>query len=225
VGHEGAHPRIGVLDVVPFCALDGDRDLAANAAIAFGEWIVSDLDVPVFFYDDADPLRRSLPELRADAFGKRAPDLGPAIPHPELGAVAVGARPPLVAVNCWLDTDDVLVARRIARAVRERDGGLPGVRALGLELEGAESVQVSMNLVDLPLTGLEEACGEVRRLAGRDDWDVTRVELVGLVPAAEYDRTSAEFREWAGIGPDQTIEARLASPGVRRSEADGPASP
>lgn len=223
-GHEGVHPRIGVLDVVPFCALDDDRDLAANAAIAFGEWIVGDLEVPVFFYDDADPLRRSLPELRADAFAKRSPDLGPAVPHPRLGAVAVGARPPLVAVNCWLDTDDVLVARRIARAVRERDGGLPGVRALGLQLEGAESVQVSMNLVDLPLTGLEEACTEVRRLAGRDDWDVTRVELVGLVPAAEYERTSPEFREWAGIDPEATIEARLASPGARGRRGDGPSA-
>lgn len=221
-GHQGVHPRIGVLDVVPFCALDDDRDLAANAAIAFGEWIVSDLDVPVFFYDDADPLRRSLPELRAHAFAKRSPDLGPATAHPRLGAVAIGARPPLVAVNCWLDTDDVLVARRIARVVRERDGGLPGVRALGLLLEGAESVQVSMNLVDLPLTGLEEACSEVRRLAGRDDWDVTRVELVGLVPAAELDRTSPEFREWAGIGPEATIESRLASPGLRRGAVARP---
>ena len=215
-GHEGAHPRIGVLDVVPFCALDDDRDLAVNAAIAFGEWVVSDLEVPVFFYDDADPLRRSLPELRAEAFAKRAPDLGPAAPHPRLGAVAVGARPPLVAVNCWLDTDDLAVARRIATAVRERDGGLPGVRALGLALEAAESVQVSMNLVDLPLTGLEDACSEVRRLAGRDDWEVERVELVGLLPAAELDRTSEEFRAWAGIGPEVTIEARLADPALRR---------
>lgn len=220
-GHEGVHPRIGVLDVVPFCALDDDRDLAANAAVAFGEWIVGDLEVPVFFYDDADPLRRSLPELRADAFAKRSPDLGPSAPHPRLGAVAVGARPPLVAVNCWLDTDDVLVARRIARTVRERDGGLPGVRALGLELEESDSVQVSMNLVDLPLTGLEDACAEVRRLARRDDWDVTRVELVGLVPTAELDRMSPEFRDWAGIGPDVTIEARLASPGAPRNRGDG----
>ena len=209
-GHQGAHPRIGVLDVVPFCALDGDRDLAENAAIAFGEWIVTDLELPVFFYDDADPLRRSLPELRAEAFHGRVPDLGPTVAHPRLGAVAVGARPPLVAVNCWLDTDDVLVARRLARAVRERDGGLPGVRALGLLLEGAESAQVSMNLVDLPLTGVEDACTEVRRLAGRDDWEVTRVELVGLIPAAEYERTSAGFRDWAGISAEVTIEARLA---------------
>jgi glutamate formiminotransferase len=125
--------------------------------------------------------------------------------------VAVGARPPLVAVNCWLDTDDVLVARRIARAVRERDGGLPGVRALGLELEGAESVQVSMNLVDLPLTGLEDACTEVRRLARRDDWEVTRVEVVGLVPAAELARCTDEFRAWARLGDEITIEARLAA--------------
>ncbi len=209
--HEGAHPRFGMLDVVPFCALDEDHDVAAAAAQAFGDWVASDLSVPVFFYDDADPLRRSLPELRANAFRRRTPDIGPMRPHPTLGAVAVGARPPLIAVNCWLDTDDLLIAREIARQVREVDGGLAGVRALALAMQSEGTVQVSMNLVDLPVTGLEAACTEVRRLAERDDWDVSRVEIVGLVPAAEYERCSDEFREWAGLATDVTIEGRLAA--------------
>jgi glutamate formiminotransferase len=209
--HEGAHPRFGMLDVVPFCALDEDHDIAAAAAMAFADWAASDLALPVFLYDDADPLRRSLPELRAEAFVKRAPDIGPARPHPTLGAVAVGARPPLIAVNCWLDTDDLLVAREIARQVREVDGGLAGVRALGLAMQSEGVVQVSMNLIDLPVTGLDTACSEVRRLAERDDWDVSRVEIVGLIPGAEYERCSDEFREWAGLTPEVTIEGRLTA--------------
>ena len=212
--HEGVHPRIGMLDVVPFCALDEDHDIAASAAIGFAEWAVAELALPVFLYDDADPLRRSLPELRAEAFRKRAPDLGPPTPHPTLGAVAVGARPPLVALNCWLDTNDVTVARRIAGKVRERDGGLAGVRALGLALETEDIVQVSMNLVDLPVTGLEAAVTEVRRLAAKDDWEVTRVELVGLMPAAELAGCTDEFRAWAHLGDEITIEARLGAGGA-----------
>jgi glutamate formiminotransferase len=116
-----------------------------------------------------------------------------------------------VAVNCWLDTNDMIVARAIAREVREVDGGLPGVRALGLLMESAGVAQVSMNLVDLPVTGLEAACSAVRLAAGRDDFEVTRVEIVGLVPAAELARCSEEFREWAGLSADVTIEARLAA--------------
>jgi glutamate formiminotransferase len=209
--HVGVHPRLGVVDVVPFVALGEDHDIAAGAAVAFAEWIAVELKVPVFLYDDADPKRRSLPELRRDAFLRRRPDLGPPEPHPRLGATAVGARPPLVALNCWLDTNDIAVARAIASTIREADGGLPGVRALGLLLESADVAQVSMNLVDLPLTGIEAACEEVRQLAARDDFDVTRVEIVGLIPAAELERTGPEFRQWAGLTQDLTIESRLAA--------------
>ncbi len=208
--HEGVHPRFGVLDVVPFIALDEDHEVAASAAIGFAEWAAAELELPVFLYDDADPLRRSLPELRAEAFVKRLPDLGPPMTHATLGAVAVGARPPLVAVNCWLDTNDVVVARKIAQRIRERDGGLPGVRALGLLLESEDVVQVSMNLVDLPVTGVEDACTEVRRLARKDGWLVTRVEIVGLVPGSEAQRWSDGFRAWSELGDGPTIEARLA---------------
>jgi glutamate formiminotransferase len=213
-GHEGVHPRLGVIDVVPFVALDEDHDVAADAAAAFALWAVEELAVPVFFYDDADPKRRSLPELRADAFVKRDPDAGPARPHPTLGAVAVGARPPLVALNCWLDTNDVIVARRLAREVRELDGGLPGVRALGLLLDSVQTAQVSMNLVDLPVTGIEAAVSQVRRLAAKDDWEITKVEIVGLIPAAELERCSDEFRGWAQLDDAVTIESRLSAKSI-----------
>ena len=208
--HAGVHPRFGALDVVPFVALhDEPLEHAASAARDFAAWIVDALTVPVFLYDAADRRGRTLPDARREAFASRTPDLGPEEPHPALGAVAVGARPPLVAVNCELASDDVALARRIARDVRERDGGLPGVRALGLYLESTTRAQVSMNLVALERTGVRRACTAVRDLAVAAGDDVSRVELVGLLPAAELARCDPAFLDWSGIGPDRTIEARL----------------
>jgi glutamate formiminotransferase len=209
--HEGVHPRIGALDVVPFVALDEPMAEAVAAARSFAEWISEELAVPVFCYDAADPAGRSLPELRRDAWVRRGPDLGPAEPHDRLGTVAVGARRPLVAVNCWIDSDDRALASAVAAAVRERDGGLPGVRALGFALSRAGLAQVSMNLVDLDRTGLEAACTAVRAHVNARGGDVRKVELVGLVPAAELARCSTGFLAWAALGPDVTIEARLAA--------------
>jgi glutamate formiminotransferase len=211
--HEGVHPRLGALDVVPFVSLDGtdvERAEAAETARDFGRWWAASHAVPVFFYDDADPGRRDLPHIRRHAFTTRPPDFGPSAPHPTLGATAVGARRPLVAVNLLLVTREVAVARRIARDVRERDGGLPGVRALGFLLESARRPQVSMNLVDLDRTGIEDACLAVRELARRAGTDVAAVELVGLVPRAYLDRCSESFLAWAGIDRSAAIEARLA---------------
>jgi glutamate formiminotransferase / 5-formyltetrahydrofolate cyclo-ligase len=131
--------------------------------------------------------------------------------------VAVGARPLLVAFNCELDSSDAALAAEIAAGVRERDGGLPGVRALGFVLASRERAQVSMNLVDLAATGLEAAWSEVRRLALDRGTDVVRVELVGLLPAAELARCSAEFLRWSGLGPDHTIESRLQAAHIRSS--------
>jgi glutamate formiminotransferase len=204
-GHDGVHPRLGALDIVPFVALDNtDPAVAVEAARSFGEWVARELSLPVFLYDET-----SLPSIRRDAFGARAPDFGPGAPHPELGAVAVGTRPLLVAVNCRLDRDDVALARGIATQVRERDGGLPGVRALGFALASQGKAQVSMNVTRLEACGVERACTAVRRLAYEGGADVDAVELVGLVPASELTRSSAEFLAWSGIGPDQTIEFRL----------------
>jgi len=123
----------------------------------------------------------------------------------------VGARPPLVAVNVELATDDVSIARRIARETRERDGGLLGVRALGLALESRGTVQVSLNLVDLAATGIERACTEVRDRARVCEVAVARVELVGLLPANELARCSRTFRTWSGLDERATIEGRVGT--------------
>jgi len=210
--HEGVHPRLGALDVVPFVALSGTPDARASAvrtAQYFAGWLGDTLDVPTFLYGEADPQERPLPSLRRDAFERRKPDYGPREPHPKLGATAVGARPPLVAVNCELDRDDVELARRVADDVRERGGGLPGVRALGFELSSRGRAQVSLNVTDLAATGVEEACADVARAARVEGADVARIELVGLMPRAALDECSPGFRRRAGLGDEHTIEGRL----------------
>jgi glutamate formiminotransferase len=174
----------------------------------------TELRIPVFLYGLADPRGRDLPSVRRDAFGTRAPDTGPGVADPRLGATAVGARPPLIAVNVELDRDDVELARAVAREVRERDGGLPGVRALGLQLASREHSQVSMNLVDLDATGLERACDAVRQRLEAAGAAAARVELVGLLPRAALAACSPEFRQWSGISEEQTIEARVARAGA-----------
>lgn len=221
--HEGVHPRLGAIDVVPFVDLDpagSEPPLAAgpdarSAAHRFAAWIAEELGVPAFLYGRADLRRRSLPEIRRDAFVRRPPDAGPPQPHPRLGAVAVGARDVLVAVNCDLVGADVALARRVAAAVRGRDGGLSGVRALGLPLESRGRAQVSMNLVDLAATGIESACTEVRRLVEAAGGRLERVELVGLVPSSELRRCSDAFLAWSRLPRDATIEARLGAASTR----------
>jgi len=210
--HDGVHPYLGALDVAPFVALGGTKAEQAQAgeyARAFGTWWAETHAVPVSFYDDADASGRDLPHIRRHAFRTRPPDVGPDEPHPTLGATAVGARKPLIAVNVLLVTRDVAVARRIAREIRESDGGLPAVRALGFMLASEGRPQVSMNLVDLDRTGIEDAGLTVRELARREHTDVASVELVGLVPRYELDRCSDEFLAWARIDADTAIEARI----------------
>ena len=197
--HQGVHPGSGAVDVVPFVPLEGETlEAAATVAREWGERVAAELAVPVFLYGVADPAARSLPTVRRDAFRGRQPDFGPSEPHPTAGAVAVGARPVLVAINCELGDGTWRWRRAIARAVRERDGGLPGVRALGFALESKGRAQVSMNLTDLAATGVEAACGAVRRAAVERGGDVTAVELVGLLPAAELD--GAAGSSWPGAG-------------------------
>ena len=208
--HDGVHPRLGVLDVVPFVALDGTLGSRATAAArAFATWWSIVYGVPCFFYDDADPEGRDLPSVRREAFIERAPDLGPSKPHPRLGATAVGARPPLVALNCVLGGGVVEDARAIARAARERDGGMPGVRALGFWLASRDRPQVSMNLVDLEQTGLERAAAHIAELAEARGLSVSEIELVGLLPAAELARCGAAVRAAAGLDAERTIEGRI----------------
>jgi glutamate formiminotransferase len=185
----GEHPRVGSLDVLPFVPLEGATlEDAARLARRAGERIGA-MGLPVYLYEAAAsaPHRRNLAEVRRGGYeGLSArmkdplwqPDYGPAELDPRRGAVAVGARPFLVAFNAYLGTDDVGVARAVARKVRERDGGVPGVKALGLEVGG--KAQVSMNLTDLETTPIPVALEAVRSAAAEHGVSVESTELVGL---------------------------------------------
>ena len=198
--HTGVHPRIGVLDVVPFVPLDGSTfDDALRARDEFASWIAVELGVPSFLYGP----ERSLPDVRRGAFDPLVPDVGPAVPHPTAGAVAVGARGTMLAWNLWLVEPDLALARSIASAIRG-----PGVRALGLQV--GEEVQVSMNLIDPLEMGPSEVYDRVSAMA-----EVRRAELVGLIPRVLFDAVEVDRRATLDLSADRTIEARLEA-GLRR---------
>jgi glutamate formiminotransferase len=193
--HRGAHPRIGAADVVPFVPLAGVTMAKCVAlARALGERVGRELGLPVYLDGEAAtrPERRELPNIRRGEYEglkaaiqsdpERAPDFGPAKLGPA-GATAVGARGPLIAYNVNLRATDVAVAKAIARKVREAGGGLPGVRAIGLAISGADVVQVSLNLTDFRRTGLLAAFNAVRDEAARHGIEVESSHIVGLVPA------------------------------------------
>lgn len=197
--HTGVHPRFGVLDVVPFAPLGSTSlDDAVEARDQFARWVAETLEVPCFCYGP----ERSLPDVRRDAFLTLAPDTGPSEPHPSAGAVAVGARPILVAYNLWLTEPDLEGARAMARSLRG-----PAVRALGLAT--GDHVQVSMNLTDPIAVGPAEVYDRVA-----DEMGVERAELVGLIPRALLERTDPRRWDELDVGEDRTIEARLAVRGL-----------
>jgi glutamate formiminotransferase / 5-formyltetrahydrofolate cyclo-ligase len=197
--HEGVHPRIGVVDVVPFVALgDASIDDAITARDAFADWAGSELGVPCFVYGP----ERSLPSVRRDAWLTLEPDTGPPSPHPTGGAIAVGARPPLVAYNLWLEDADLGRARGIARDLRR-----PGVRALGLQV--GTHAQVSMNLIDPLVVGPDDVYDLV---AGQVP--VSRAELVGLIPGAALRRIDPSRWAQLDLDDERTIEARIAARGL-----------
>jgi glutamate formiminotransferase len=192
--HQGAHPRLGVVDVVPFVELgDGSMADALHARDEFAAWAGEELGLPCFLYGP----ERSLPDVRRGAFTDLAPDTGPPTPHPTAGACCVGARPVLVAYNVWLASADLPRARDVAAAVRS-----PVVRALGLAC--GHRVQVSMNLLAPFDFGPAEAYDAVARRV-----PVAGAELVGLVPSAVLDRVPPSRWAELDLGPDRTIEGRL----------------
>jgi glutamate formiminotransferase/formiminotetrahydrofolate cyclodeaminase len=203
--HHGEHPRMGATDVVPFIPL-GNATMADAVRLAerLGERVAKELGIPVYLYAAAArrPERADLAKVREGQFEgirdsiatdpARAPDFGPAKVHPSAGAVAIGARPVLIAFNAYLTTPDVSVAKKVARAVRARDGGLPEVKALGFDIPERHRAQVSMNLTDYRTTPIHRALEAVRREAQRYGAGIEESEIVGLVPedalfdAAEY---------------------------------------
>ena len=217
--HEGAHPRIGAADVVPLVPLEPDAEpLARDAALALADRVGNELELPVFFYgrlteDGREPafFRRGGPEelqRRIDA-GELRPDRGPDRLHPTAGGVLVGVRRPLVAFNVNLRSDDVGVAREIARVVRERDGGFPGVRALGLDLPRAGFVQVSMNVTDWQAAALHDIVARISREADARGVEVAGSELVGLMPAGPAVAAAGEMLRIDGFDPSHVLELRL----------------
>ena len=187
-GHEGVHPRLGAMDVVPFVPLGtAGMPSAIAAARECARRIWEEAGLPCFLYEKAtlgEGPPRSLPEVRRRAFRELGPDFGGAHPHPTAGSVAVGAREILVAYNVDLATEDVAVAHRIARAIRERDGGLPHVRALGLSLPSRHATQVSTNLTRPTITPIGVVFEAVAKLATAEGVRVTGSEIVGLTPRA-----------------------------------------
>jgi glutamate formiminotransferase len=202
--HQGIHPRLGALDVLPFVPLRGLAMAEATAvARAVASRLAEDHQLPVYLYGAAAtaPERRSLLAVRAGQYEglptrladpSWRPDYGPARFDPRLGAVLVGARDVLVAFNVWLEGDDLAAARAIARAVRESAGGLPALQALGARLARRGIVQVAMNLLDYRVTSLPQAFDAVRAEAARRGIGVRRGELVGLAPRAAFAGRSPE---------------------------------
>lgn len=231
--HAGQHPRMGACDVLPFVPV---RGLSVEECVALaheaGRRIWKDLGIPVYFYESAAmrPERRNLADVRRGGFEllreeigtnpSRAPDVGEPRVHPTAGACIVGVRPLLIAYNVTLNTRDISAARRIARAVRERDGGLLHLKALGFELETRGVVQVSMNLTSYERTNIHQAFEAVRREAERLGVEVIASEIVGLVPQAALDRAAAHFLKLENYSPDLVLENRIAA-ALERKKGEG----
>jgi len=219
--HRGVHPRIGAVDVVPFVPLKGAamKD-AVEAARRFGRAFGERNAVPVYFYGEAAtrPERRELPDIRRGGYeGLKErmmdplwkPDAGPAVFHPASGAAAVGARQPLIAFNVNLRTDDLGVAREIARRVRFSTGGLKHVRAIGVPLKSRNIVQVSMNLTDFRETPVSAAFDAVKKEASEHGVEILESELVGLIPEAALEGLSAADLRLTNFREECIIETHL----------------
>ena len=218
--HEGAHPRVGAADVVPLVPVrPADMQRAKRAALALAERIGGELELPVFVYGELAPGRgpafyraEGLEGLRQRVeSGELAPDFGPDRIDERSGAVLVGARRPLIAFNVNL-RGELAAAREIASAVRERDGGFPGVRALGLELPRAGLVQVSMNVEDWEAAALNELLAAIEHEASARGAEVVGSELVGLMPGGAAAAAAGAALRIDGFDASRVLELRLLEP-------------
>ena len=221
--HQGEHPRIGATDVVPFVPLEGSSMPECVAlAHALGARVGRELEIPVYFYESAArrPERRNLPDVRNIGFEKlreavasdpaRTPDEGPhQALHPTAGATVIGARNFLIAFNVNLETQDLPLAKEIAKKIREKDGGLKGIKAMGFFLEDLQCAQVSMNVCDYQATGLERVFREIEALAKGRGVSVRESELVGLAPRAALPAGLAQRIGLRGFDPRKQIVEEL----------------
>lgn len=219
--HEGAHPRLGAVDVIPFVPIRGvtaadcvalAKDLGARLAEKHG--------LPVYLYEDAatSESRRNLATIRKGEFEGLAekmkspdwkPDFGPHAPHPTAGATVVGARSPLVAYNINLGTADLSVADRIAKSIRHLSGGFRFVKAMGVRLEARGIVQVSINMTNFEKTPLHRVFETVRSEAERFGVPVVGSEIVGLVPQAALVGAAEHYLRLESPAAPQVLENKL----------------
>jgi glutamate formiminotransferase len=221
--HQGEHPRLGATDVLPFVPVRGvTMEDCVRLAHEAGELIARELSIPVYYYERAAlrPERVNLEDVRRGALEllreqittnpDRTPDVGLAQVHDSAGAIAVGARPFLIAFNVILRSSDVAIARQIARKIRARTGGLPFLKALGFSLHTRGLVQVSMNLVNYEVTGMTTAYDAVRREADLLGVEIESAEIVGLVPRNALDREAEYFFRLENFSEGKILENQIA---------------
>jgi glutamate formiminotransferase/formiminotetrahydrofolate cyclodeaminase len=217
--HTGSHPRIGATDVVPFVPISGiSMDDCILIARRLGERVGRELNLPVYLYEAAalQPERVNLENIRRGQYEalkaeiethpERKPDFGPARLGPA-GATVIGARHPLIAFNVYLASDDLTIAKAVAKAVRQSSGGLPYVKALGMLVEGL--AQVSMNLTNFRQTSIQAAVEAVRSEAALHGVGIHHCELVGLVPQEALTETAVRYLQLDAFKNEQVLETRL----------------
>jgi len=219
--HQGAHPRIGAVDVIPFIPIEGvTMKECVTGSIALAERINKELNVPTYLYGEAAsrPSRKNLSNIRKGNYEglreaiqdvERHPDFGEPKMHPSAGATVVGARMPLVAFNVNLGTNRIEIANKIARNVRESNGGFKHVKGMGVVLEERGEVQVSMNLENYQTTPIYRVLETIRREAARYGVVVVGTELVGLVPQQALLDVADWYLQLEDFDPDQVLENRL----------------
>ena len=224
--HQGMHPRVGAIDVIPFIPIQGmTMDDCCELARKLGGKIGSELQLPVFLYAEASghsPNRRLETIRRGGCDGLRErmesapewrPAFGPTQLHHTAGAVVVGARDFLIAYNVVLQSNDLMLAQMIAKRIRTVDGGLPSLKAMGVELKSRDLVQVSMNLTNYQETSMYDAYCAVLHEAERHGVSIVESELVGLAPQEAIPSEHHSILKFRVGNPDQTLEARLAQVG------------
>jgi len=236
--HAGVHPRVGATDVVPFIPIRGTTmQDCVQLATRLGEQVGRELEIPVFLYERAarHPDHAPLETVRSGGLEGLAfrmandpdwtPDFGPPRLHRSAGAVVIGARPPLIAYNVNLRSQDVEIARAIAKAIRRSHGGIPHLKAIGVPLASRNMVQVAMNLTDYRVTPMHVAFEAVQAQAALRGVAVAGSEVIGLVPQAALADTAADALRLEHFDVGQVLEARIeAALAALRSESAPPAA-
>jgi len=220
-GHEGGHPRMGATDVIPFVPVSGiEMKECVEMANEVGSRLAEELKIPVYLYEEAAtrPERKNLSDVRRGQYEGliegikepgREPDFGPAEVNIRAGVTAVGARPPLIAYNINLDTGDVDIAKKIARAIRGSSGGFPTIKGLGIYIEETGQAQVTINVCDFKKVPLHRVFELVKLEASRFGVAVTDSEIVGLTPMEALVDAAEFYLQLSGLEPDQILENRL----------------